>query len=281
MISTVLSTRFAAILADARRVPLTLGQEAATELGLAALEHLEGAPTEDDVRSLVAYAARHDESAPGRDALVGVLLNTSGTLPAGVAQCAREEIMGAEWGPGRETAALVADPDVNAVPRRQALTERLLAERARRLRPLMHRVVTEILAAGGEATPVPSYFLERNWIDLRDTLVQRVRNEPMHRDAVARWVAARHPAVRSWLQPIEEALIDVTTQAILHSPERAPLLPFCGDDRVAEGVRSAVTFRGEPARKRLSAYLARLTPGTAWYETIREITLPPAKPWTL
>ena len=281
MISTVLTTPLAAILAEPRRVPLTIGQAAATELGLAALEHLEGAPLDEEVRSLVAYAARHDESGPARDALVGVLLNTSGTLPTGLAELARSEIMRADWGRGRESAGLMESPDVNAVPRRQALTERLLAERARRLRPRMQLVVAAILAEGGESTVVPSWFLERNWLDLRDTLVQRVRSEPMHRERIARWLAGRHPAVRAWLHPIEDALVDVTTQAILHTPERAPLKPFCGDDRVAEGVRTAVTFRGEPARVRLGNYLARLTPGTEWYDTIREMMVPPPSPWTL
>lgn len=281
MISTVLTTPLAAVLADYARVPLTLGREAASELGLVALEYLEGAPTEDDVRSLVGYAARHDESATARDALVAVLLNASGTLPVALAQCAREEVMRANWGSGRESAGLTNDPDVSAVPRRRALAERLMAERARRLRPLMQVVVTTILAQGANAAPVPSWFLERNWLDLRDTLVQRVRIEPMHREAITDWVMARHPAIRAWLQPVEDALVDVATQAILHTPERAPLAPYLGDDRVAEGVRTAVTFRGEPARARLSKYLARLTPGTEWYETIRAMTVPPAKPWAL
>ena len=281
MISTTLSTPLAAILTDSRRVRPALGQEAATELGLAALAHLEGAPTESDVRNLVTYAALHDEVAPARDALVGVLLNASGTLTAEVARVAREEIMRADWGSGRESGALSTNPDVAAVPRRQALTERLLAERARRLRPHMHVVIAEILAEGGETTVVPRYFLERNWIDLRDALVQRVRIEPRHREAITRWLATRHPAVRAWLHPVEDALVDVTTQAILHRPESAPLLPYCEGDRVADGVRSAVTFRGEPARLRLAKYLARLTPGTEWYETIRAMTVPPESPWKL
>ncbi|MDB4886958.1 MAG: hypothetical protein JWN79_2396 [Gemmatimonadetes bacterium] len=281
MISTTLSTPLAAILADADQVPLTLGREAATELGLVALEYLEGTPSERDVRSLVRYAARHDEAAPARDALVGVLLNASGTLDAGLAQRAREEIMRADWGGGRETPALTTNPEVSAVPRRQALTERLMAERARRLRPRMHAVVVAILAQGAEAPAIPTWFLERNWIDLRDALVQRVRIEPMHRESIARWVAAQPPAVRDRLHAVEDALVDVVTQAILHTPERAPLAPYFGDERVAEGVRSAVTFRGAPARARLGNYLARLSPGTAWYETIREMTVPPPKPWAL
>ena len=151
-----------------------------------------------------------------------------------------------------------------------------MAERARRLRPRMNAVITAILAPGGEATPVPTCFLERNWLDLREALAKRVHSEPVHREAIARWVAVRNPAVRTWLAPIEEALIEVATQAILQTPERAPLAPYCGEERVAAGVRSAVTFRGEPARARLGRYLVRLTPGTPWYETIRQITLPPA-----
>ncbi len=281
MISTVLSTPLTAILEDFARVPLTLGREAATELGLAALEYLEGTPAEDDARSLVGYAARHDESAPARDALVAVLLNASGTFPASLAQRARDEIMHADWGRGRETAGLQQNPEVSAVPRRQALSERLMAERARRLRPRMQVVVSAILAQGADAGAIPSWFLERNWIDLRDTLVQRVRIEPMHRLAITQWLKARHPAVRAWLQPVEDALVDVATQAILHSPERAPLAPYLADDRVADGVRTAVTFRGEPARARLTKYLDRLMPGTAWYETIRAMTVPPESPWSL
>ena len=281
MITITLATPLAAILADARAVPLTLGAAAATELGLAALEYLESAPNENDIHSLVAYAARHDETAPARDALVGVLLNASGTLNPIVAQRARDEIMRTDWGRGRESAGLTNDPDINAVPRRQALTERLLAERARRLRPQVFTVIAAILGAGGERTPVPTWFLERNWIDLRDALTQRVRSDPMQREATARWLSARHPAVRKWLAPIEEALIDVATQAILQTPERAPLAPFCGHERVAEGVRSAVTFRGEPARARLGKYLARLTPGTEWYEIIKEMMVPPKTPWKL
>ena len=281
MISTTLSTPLAAILADHRLVPLTLGREAATELGLVVLEYLEGAPTENDVRSLVGFAARHEESAPARDALVAVLLNASGTLATTLAQHARTEIMRADWGSGRETAGLVANPDLAAVPRRHALSERLMAERARRLRPRMQIVIAAILARGAAAGVVPSWFLERNWIDLRDALAQRVRNEPMHRVLIAQWHAAQLPIVRARLQPVEDVLVDVVTQAILHAPERAPLAPFIGDERVAAGVRSAVIYRGAPARARLSTYLARLTPGTAWHETIRAMTVPPPVPWAL
>ena len=265
-----------AVLSDAERTPLTVGQETATELGIAALEYLEGAPSDDDVRSLVAYAARHDEASPARDALVGVLLNASLTLPAALAQRARAEIMRAEWGNGRETPGLRRDPDVSAVPRRQALSERLLAERARRLRPRMHAVVASILAKGAAADPVPTWFLERNWVDLREALVQRIRSEPVHREAIRDWHQRQHPAVRKWLQPLEDALVEVAIQAILHTPQRAPLAPYCGEDRVADKVRTAVSFRGDPARARLSTYLARLTPGTEWYETIRSIMEPPA-----
>ena len=248
-----------------------MGRETATELGIAALEHLEGSPSAADVRALIIYATRHDETSPARDALVGVLLNASETLPASVAQRARAEIMGANWGSGRETVGLQRDPDVRAVPRRQALAERLLAERARRLRPRMQAVVREILARGADAGAVPQWFLERNWTDLRETLVQRVRSEPVHRESITDWFRAQHPAVRTWLQPIEDALVDVATQSILDTPHRAPLAPYCGETRVAERVRTAVTFRGEPARARLSAYLARLTPGTEWYEMMRGI----------
>jgi hypothetical protein len=279
MISTTLSTPLAAILANYRRVPLTLGREAATELGLAALEHLEGKPTVDDLRSLVDYAARHDETAPARDALLAVLLNASGTVNTTLVRHARAEIIRADWGAGRETAALKVDPDFSAIPRRKALAERLLAERARRLRPRMLAVVAAIVAHGAEAATVPSWFLPRNWIDLSDTLVQRVRNEPMHRQEIAQWIAARHPAVRARLQSVEEALIDAATQAILDLPERAPLAPYLGDERVAKGVRAAVTFRGEPARGRLAKYFMRLTPGTAWYETIRAIMAPQTTLW--
>ena len=127
-----------AILADPNGVALTIGREAATELGIAALEHLEGDPEPRDVQALVMYAARHDESAPARDALVAILLNASGTL-------------------------------------------------------------------------------------------------------------------------------------------RAPLAPYCGADVVAARVRTAVNYRGDYARIRLAGYLARLTPGTAWYEAMREIVEPPAE----
>jgi hypothetical protein len=263
--------RLTAVLSDPERTPLTVGRETASELGIAALEHLEGSPSDDDLRALVIYASRHDETSPARDALVGVLLNASETLPADVAKRARAEIMRADWGPGRETPGLQRDPDVRAVPRRQALSERLLAERARRLRPRMHVVVADILARGADAGAVPPWFLERNWVDLRETLVQRIRSDPVHRVAITCWFRAQHPAVRTWLQPIEDALIDVATQSILDTPQRAPLEPYCGENRVADRVRTAVTFRGEPARVRLSAYLARLTPGTEWYETIRGI----------
>jgi hypothetical protein len=75
-----------------------------------------------------------------------------------------------------------------------------------------------------------------------------------------------------------DALIDVATQSILDTPQRAPLIPYCGEDRVADRVRTAVRFRGEPARERLSAYLARLTPGTEWYETIRSMMDRPSTP---
>ena len=269
---TVVSmSRLSAVLSDPERTPLLVGRETATELGIDALEHLEGTPSDEDLRALVIYAARHDEASPARDALVGVLLNASDTLPAPVAQRARAEIMRADWGSGRETAGLQRDPDVRAVPRRQALAERLLAERARRLRPQMHAVVTDILARSANAGAVPSWFLERNWVDLRETLVQRIRSDPVHREAITGWFRAQHPAIRTWLQPIEDALIDVATQSILDTPQRAPLAPYCGENRVADRVRTAVTFRGEPARARLSAYLARLTPGTEWYETIRSI----------
>lgn len=281
MISTTLSTPLAAILADAGQVPLTLGREAATELGLVALEFMEGSPTDADVRSLAAYAARHDESAPARDALVGVLLNASGTLDDRLARLAHAEVMQADWGSGREAPGLATNPEVAAVPRRQALAERLLAERARRLRPRMHAVVVAILAQGAGAAAIPTWFLDRNWVDLRDALVQRVRIEPMHREQIARWVAAQPAEVRARLHAVEDTLVDVVTQAILHTPERAPLAPYFGDERVVDGVRNAVTFRGEPARARLGIYLARLTPGTPWYDTIRAMTVPPPRPWEL
>jgi len=270
--------RLTAVLSDPERTPLLVGRETANELGIAALEHLEGSPSDDDLRALVIYASRHDETSPARDALVGVLLNASDTLPAPVAQRARAEIMRADWGSGRETVGLQRDPDIRAVPRRQALAERLLAERARRRRPRMHAVVTDILARGADAGGVPRWFLERNWTDLRDTLVQRIRSEPVHRESITGWFRAQHPAVRTWLQPIEDTLIDVATQSILDTPQRAPLEPYCGEHRVAERVRTAVGFRGEPARVRLSAYLARLTPGTEWHETIRSIMDPPSEP---
>ncbi len=274
----ILMSRLTTVLSDPESTPLLVGRETATELGIAALEHLEGSPSDDDVRALVIYASRHDETSPARDALVGVLLNASETLPGPVARLARAEIMRADWGSGRETAALQHDPDVRAVPRRQALAERLLAERARRLRPLMQAVVREILARGADAGPVPRWFLERNWTDLRETLVQRIRSEPVHRESITGWFRAQHLAVRTWLLPIEDALIDVATQSILDTPQRAPLAPYCGEQRVAERVRTAVKFRGEPARSRLSAYLARLTPGTEWYETIRGIMDRPSEP---
>ncbi len=277
MISIILSTPLAAILGNPRAVPLTLGPAAATELGLAALEHLEGAPSDSDVRSLVAYAARHDESAPGRDALVAVLLNASGTLPAHIVSLARAAFGTAEWGKGRESAALACEPSVSVVPRRQALAERLLAERARRLRPLMHGVAADIFAKGAGAAPIPTRFLDRNWLDLRDALAQRARIEPDHRESIAQWLMAQDATVHDRFTPVEEALIDVATQAILHAPERAPLAPYLGADVVAARVRTAVNFRGEAARTRVSTYLARLAPGTPWYETIREMTLQPPR----
>ena len=263
--------RLPAVLSDPETTPLMVGQGTATDLGIAALEHLEGTPSDDDVRALVVYASRHDEASPGRDAIVSVLLNASETLPADLAERARAAVMRGEWGSGRETAGLQRDPAVRAVPRRQAFAERLLAERARRLRPRMHAVVAEILARGAVAGRVPSWFLERNWLDLRDTLVQRIRNEPVHREAITAWYREQHPTIRAWLRPIEDALIHVATQSILDTPQQAPLVPYCGEDRVADRVRTAVTFRGEPARARLSTYLARLTPGTEWYETIRSM----------
>ncbi|HUF28287.1 MAG TPA: hypothetical protein VMM18_15020 [Gemmatimonadaceae bacterium] len=263
--------RLAAVLSAAGQTPLTIGQEAAQDLGLAALEHLEGSPAEADLRSLVVYAARHEETAPARDALVAVLLNASGTLPATLVQRARAEVRKTDWGGGREAAAPTLDPDVGSVPRRKALAERLLAERARRLRPRMHAYVAAILAAGPEAPAVPSWFLERNWLDLRDTLAQRVRAEPMHRESIARWLRNQQPAVRARLRHVEDVLIDVATQAILQNPQRAPLAPYVGDERVAEAVRTAVQYRGEPARARLATYLSRLTPGTAWYAAVKAI----------
>lgn len=266
-ITTVLSD----ILADPQGFPLTGGGAAAMELGLAALEHLEAEPSEQDVRALVAYAARHAEPEPARDALLGVLLNASGTLAAPLVAFARDEVRRADWGEGRESAGLVADPAVTAVPRRQAFAERLVAERARRLRPQMNALVAQIVVRGVDAGPVPRHFTERNWMELRDTLVQRVRHEPMHREQIAAWVAARPAELQEHFAPVEDALVDVAIQAILHTPQRAPLRPYCGDDRVAEGVRRAVAFRGDPARVRLSGYLMRLAPDTAWHATIREI----------
>ena len=259
------------VLSDPVGAPLTIGREAATELGLAALEHLEGAASAADARSLATYASRHEESAPARDALVGVLLNASGTLGGALASAARDAVIGADWGPGRESPALRSDPQVGAVPRRQALTERLLAERARRIRPRMHAFVTSILAQGAEAGAVPSWFLERNWLDLRDTLIQRGRNEPLRREAIAEWLAGQPSTVRARLHAVEEALIDIATHEILQVPQRAPLAPYCGTATVAERVRTAVGYRGDPARVRLAGYLERLPPGTPWYETIREI----------
>ena len=176
MISINPSTPLEAILADQHHVPRIIGREAAMELGLAALEYLETHPDTNAVQSLSAYAARHDENSPARDALVGVLLNASETLSAELSEFARAEIMRTDWGSGRESAGLTNNPDVAAVPRRHALAERLMAERARRIRPRMHAVVANILERGGEAERIPAYFLERNWIDLRDALTQRVRS---------------------------------------------------------------------------------------------------------
>jgi hypothetical protein len=266
-----LTTGLAAILADPHAPRLVGGRAAAMELGLAALEHLEREPAERDVCSLVTFAARHDESSPARDALLAVLLDASGTLPRPVAALAREAVRRADWGEGRETAGLVADPDVAAVPRRQALAERLVAERARRLRPQMNAFVAQIVARGAAAGPVPQHFVERNWSDLRDSLAQRVRHEPMHRGQVADWLAARPPELHGYFAPVADALVHEVTQAILQTPQRAPLRPFCGEERVAEGVRTAVGFRGEPARVRLAGYLERLPPGTPWHATIRGI----------
>jgi hypothetical protein len=274
MISTNPFTPLEHILADPQRVPLIIGREAAMELGLAVLEYLETTPDTNAVRGLTAYAARHDENSPARDALVGVLLNASETLTPELAQFARAEFMQANWGTGREAAALANNPSVCAVPRRQAFSERLLAERARRIRPRMHAVVADILDHGEDAAPIPTWFLARNWLDLRDALTQRVRHEPMHREHIARWFTSRPPELRVRFKPIEDALIDVATQAILHEPETAPLAPFLGDAIVAERVRSATNFRGPPARARLAKYLARLTPGTAWYDTIRSFVTP-------
>lgn len=274
---TVLAPRLAAVLADPEGTPLTIGREAGPELGLEALEHLETAPSAGDVAALVRYAARHDESAPVRDALVAVLLNASGTLPEALARDARREITLADWGPGRESAGLNGAPDWKAVPRRQALAERLLAERARRIRPRMHAFVTAILAGSAEADVVPSWFLERNWLDLRDALVSRVKNEPLRRPAIVDWLGGQPPAVRQRMQAVEDTLIDVATQAILHTPEQAPLAPYCGAAIVAERVRTAVGYRGAPARARLARYLARLPRGTPWYETISALTTGPER----
>jgi hypothetical protein len=273
----LLAPRLAAVLADPEGTPLTIGREAGPELGLAALEHLETVPRPGDVEALVRYAARHDESAPVRDALVAVLLNSSGTLPEPLARSAREAIMQAEWGGGRESAGLNNAPDWRAVPRRQALAERLLAERARRIRPRMHAFVTALLDGRPEAAVVPSWFLDRNWLDLRDALVGRVKNEPLKRPAVVQWLASQPADVRHRMQAVEETLIDVATQAILHAPEQAPLAPYCGASIVAERVRTAVGYRGAPARARLARYLARLPRGTAWYETISALTEAPER----
>ncbi|HEX5581613.1 MAG TPA: hypothetical protein VFX39_08560 [Gemmatimonadaceae bacterium] len=272
-----LTTPLDTILVDPQGAPLTLGPAAGTELGIAILEHLEeGGASDRDLQNLVAYAARHDESAPARDAVLGVLLNGSETLPATLVARAREAIQRGEWGEGRETEGLVTNPALDAVPRRQAFTERLMAERARRLRPEVHAHVALILEHGAGTPPVPRWFLKRNWHDLRDTLTQRVRHEPMHREPIARWLVAQPAPIRAWMKPVEEALVYAATQAILHAWHRAPLAPYLGDERVADGIRTAVAFRGEPARERLAGYLARLEPGTAWYETIREIVEDPS-----
>lgn len=276
MISTRLTTPLAAILADGASVPLIIGREAATELGLAVLEHLEGTPSAAEIGNLVTYAARHDESSPARDALVGVLLDGSSTLAPQVARVAREAIMRADWGRGRESAALNQDPQVHAVPRRQALSERLVAERARRIRPRVLAMVTEVITKGDAACPVPTCFVPRSRADLRDLLVQRVKIEPGLRAVITRWLVAQPPATRAFMAPIEAALVDVTTHAILHAPETAPLAPYLGDDVVAERVRTAVNYRGAPARARLATYLQRLPSGTPWYGTIHAIVMPPA-----
>lgn len=271
-----LTTPLATILVDPQDAPLTLGPAAGTELGVAILEHLEeGGASDRDLRNLVAYAARHDESAPARDAVLGVLLNGSETLPAALVDRARAAIREGAWGDGRETEGLVTNPELGAVPRRQAFTERMMAERARRLRPEVHAHVGLILEQGAGTPPVPKWFLKRNWLDLRDTLTQRVRHEPMHREVIARWLVAQAAPIRAWMKPVEEALVYAATQAILQASYRAPLAPYLGDERVADGIRTAVAFRGEPARERLAGYLARLEPGTAWYETIREIVEEP------
>ncbi|HEY0971954.1 MAG TPA: hypothetical protein VGE02_13370 [Gemmatimonadales bacterium] len=269
-----LTTPLATILVDPRGAPLTLGPAAATELGIAILEQLEVGASDDELRNLVAYAARHDEAAPVRDAVLGVLLNGSETLPAPLVERAREAIQRADWGEGRETEGLVNDPRIDAVPRRQAFTERMMAERARRLRPEVHAHVALIFAHGADTAPVPRWFLRRNWMDLRDTLAQRVRHEPMHREVIGQWLVAQVAPVRAWMKPVEDALVYAATQAILHASHRAPLVPYCDAERVADGIRTAVAFRGEPARERLAGYLARLEPGSDWYETIRGIVEP-------
>lgn len=251
-----------------------VGRESATELALEALEHLEGRPADADLERLAAYAARHDEGVPVRDALLAVLLDASGTLTEDVAARALDAIRRVNDGGAAQP--LQTDPDLSNVPRRQALAERLLAERARRLRPRMHAVVAAILAGRPEGDAVPSWFLERNWVDLRDALVQRVRNEPMHREAIARWFGRQPPVVADRMRAIEETLVDVVTQAILHTPERAPLAPYCGEQRIVDTIRTAVAFRGEPQRARLARYLARLAPGTPWYATVRALTTGPA-----
>jgi hypothetical protein len=138
----------------------------------------------------------------------------------------------------------------------------------------MHAVIANILETGDGAESIPTWFLARNWIDLRDALTQRARSEPVHRHMITRWLESRPESVRARFKPIEDALIDVTTQAILDNPESAPLEPYLGHDVVAERVRRATTFRGAPARTRLAKYLARLTPGTSWHETIRSIAQP-------
>ncbi len=272
MLSITPSTPLADVLANQQTVRLLIGREAATELGLATLEYLETSPVSDEqLGNLASFAARHDENSPARDAIVVILLNASGTLAASLAARARAALMKADWGSGREAAGLSGAPEVNAVPRRQALGERLLAERARRIRPRMHAVVAQILDVGDKADAIPSWFLARNWIDLRDALTQRVRSDPTHRVQIAQWLQSRPAEVRAQFAPTEEALIDVATQAILHNPETAPLAPYVAADVVAERVRRATAFRGAPARTRLGSYLARLAPNTPWCDTIREM----------
>ena len=61
-----------AVLSDPEGTPLTLGQGTATELGIAALEHLEGSPSDDDVRSLVLYAARRYDAGERADLEAGM-----------------------------------------------------------------------------------------------------------------------------------------------------------------------------------------------------------------